>query len=198
MGLAFPYAVLSFSGYVGVDGDPIRATDVNRLHQEITAIEAALGRGIKGTAATLAARLSVNFNADGTWKKEIICEDAAGGVGARRLIGRCNRTTLALSNVTTFHCGTPYGRFDSTPIYLLCVTGAATAYQQGRISQPTPAGFYPIGSQVTTNSDGVGNQFMTAVAISDLIAFDDDALYGYPPAVFGEAGNIRGLKFEII
>lgn len=81
MGYSFPFSLaqLSSTGARPIDKRPVYAVHFNRLFQEVTAIEAAIGLNPQGNKTDLKTRLAVYLNNDGTYKRALVCEDDPSG-----------------------------------------------------------------------------------------------------------------------
>lgn len=77
----YPYATtnLSSAGDAPADGYALRPHHLSRLQAEFTLLVGALGLGVNGAFTTLKDRLASMLNDDGTYLREVLCEDDPSG-----------------------------------------------------------------------------------------------------------------------
>lgn len=144
--MAYPAGIDSFT--TKVDGvDTYLAAHVNSLQTSVVNTQTELGTGLKGTAATLAARLAVGLNNDGTVKSAAVTAVSANSVDTAA-IQALAVTAAKIANAT----------ITATQIALLGVTTAVIA--DGAVTTAK------IGSlQVATSN--LADNAVTTVKITD-------------------------------
>ncbi len=179
----YPHAVDTIQPFTATDGDLIRSDPFNLLHQEVTTLQGVLGRRIAAEAASLAARLDVHMNQDGTFKQELLLDDVGGGSGSRRYF--CCVHGGAVSPGSSTIANLPATLFPEDP---LVITGewndrtSASVYDARGTFMVT--GLAPTGlSALLFNDGGTANgaHYLTALVFSEPEIFDAQARFVAPP-----------------
>lgn len=179
----YPHTLGDLHRYAPVDGEVVRADDFNALHQEVTVVEAVLGRAVQGAAASLVARLAVSMNGDGSFKREFLCEDGEEGQGSRRYL--CTRAGDNVAPGNYADADLPEALFAEDPIVLLGSwndrTGSGTYTAQGVfvVNDLSPSGIRAWHNRQLLGPSG--NNYLVVLAISQLQSFPDDVPYAAPP-----------------
>lgn len=205
----YPAELVDFSvGQAPVDGQPILAVHFNRIAQEITAMEAALGIGnapLIGPAASLAARLGGTagvggMNDNGTLKQEVICEDDPSGNErpcARFWCSQQRNVVINPKNLTTSppdaHFPFPVTAYDDDPpAFFACIArtdaaGFSNNYAIFNISAITQVGaVLDVRNQNGGSPTASVTERIGGVAISrNLRIFDDARKWVVPPGRSG-------------
>ena len=147
MSIRWPFVLadLTGSGFVPVDGDPIRDKHFNRLFSELVALQGGIGKNPQGTAASLKARLAGAMNDVGTFHSEVLCEDDPSGQerGCRRYVDTQWFTHATGSNQASGSLARfGYTLFREPPVLL------------SQVHTSNAAGFI----------DGVANHFILAIS----------------------------------
>jgi len=198
MDYSFPYsiAVLTSGAGVPANGTPIHARDFNRLFSEVAALESAIGPNPQGNKTDFKTRLAVALNDDGTYKKELICEDDPSGNSrgtTRYLYANLQSTTFevdALSSVAgEGFFKLPYTPFSDPPIFIFCISGAGARIDVERMQIKSIS---EIGVVIDARKHGGSGNVapftddMHGFAISnELNVWEDDVAWGLPPVRTG-------------
>lgn len=196
MGYRFPYSVatLSSTGARPINGRPVHAVHFNRMFQEVTALEGAIGPNPHGTQASLKARLAVAMNDDGTYKKELVCEDDPSGNqrGTCRYLYSTEYDVefigggglVTAEGIIPLH----YTAFDEPPVVIVCAMETAFSDTMARMQLKAVSEVgATIDCRTFNNSSGAGGSNpVIAVAIStQLKVFEEDVAWFLPPARTG-------------
>ena len=190
MDYSFPYsiAVLTSGAGVPANGTPIHARDFNRLFSEVTALESAIGPNPQGNKTDLKTRLAVALNDDGTYKKELICEDDPSGNkrGTTRYMYPIGQT-IEIKTGRSF-VKLPFTTFANPPVFIFCYELTAFKFDADRIQIYDIS---EIGAVLDNRSIGGGtasthSEDLYAFAISnELNVWEDDVAWGLPPVRTG-------------
>lgn len=199
MDYSFPYsiAVLTTGNGVPSNGTPVHARDFNRLFSEVTALEAAIGKGIAGNKADLKTRLAIDMNDDGTYKKELLCEDDPSGNKrgtARFLHGNISTGTIELNKVLNVYVDLffklPYCLYPSPPVVISWLGSTVAGHQVG-LERPQIRAISEVGVllEVRDHAGGAAGALSYNVhffALSlDLEVFEDNVPWAIPPVRTG-------------
>lgn len=198
MAYSFPYSIVALTSGSGVPSNatPIHARDFNRLFQEVTAIEAALGPNPQGNKADVKTRLATALNDDGSYKKELLCEDDPSGNKRG-----CGRYLYLISESLTFDLDLPrtgytegfrrhsYTAFPNPPVFFWNVVSAAYDVKYDRMQLKAIS---PIGAVIDTRDNdatpfgSTHSIVTTSIAISsELEVYEEDVPWGLPPVRTG-------------
>jgi hypothetical protein len=179
----YPHAVDPIQPFTATDGDQIKSDPFNLLHQEVTVLQGVLGRRIAAEAASLADRLDVSMNPDGTFKKELLLDDVGGGAGSRRYFCCVHSDSITYGNSGTANL--PATLFPEDP---LVITGEWNDRTSAAVYDAR--GFFlltdlaPTGVRALLFNDGGtanGGYYMTALVFSEPEIFDSQARFVAPP-----------------
>jgi hypothetical protein len=205
MAYSYPYSIatLSSTGDKATNGRPIRPNHFNRLFKEVNALESAIGLNPQGSQADLKTRLTQYLNDDGTYKKELVCEDDPSGNnrGSARYINlgawagnTVKKTLIQLGGVTylaTTMIPLPYTAFDDSPVTICCIrsTSAVLAsYERLQIlaSQPFVVTIDCRGHAGAVFGGATLSIDFVVMNISQFIkTFQEDVAWCLPPARTG-------------
>lgn len=198
MDYSFPYSIatLTTGGGVPTNGTPVHARDFNRLFSETTALESAIGKNPQGNKTDLKTRLAVKLNDDGTYKKELVCEDDPSGNarGTTRFMWMDERSVtserdLVIGLFTDLFLRLPYTTYPSPPVCLFSIEPASSFDNMERLQISFVS---EVGVVVDARTNGGGSPgaahavTVTLVAISrDLQVWEDDVPWAIPPVRTG-------------
>lgn len=201
MGYSYPFSIatLSSTGAKPTDKKPIYASGFNRLFAEVTALEAAIGLNPQGNKTDLKTRLAVYLNADGTYKRAVVCEDDPSGNqrGTTRFFdSQVDAITINAGGVTG---GKPlifvplaYSAWDVPPVFVLCWQRTVAQGYRDELTRNQILAISEIGVNVDTRKfdghsiDTSDAEKMAWIAVSrNLHVWEEDVAWCLPPARTG-------------
>ena len=121
----YPYQMsnLATQGALVFDGQAVRADHFNRLAREVTIMQGVMGIGVAGGAGNLRVRLSQEMQPDGTFKREVLCEDDPSGneQGCRRYLDTQWEEINIGTKLASFPLSIAYNAFSEPPVCLFSV-----------------------------------------------------------------------------